>query len=178
MTSYTNWPLVESRALFREWLEFQKERDMDTDALLWPIHTTRSQVIALMDVVRANTAALKEIKIDLTKCDNPQKVAALAAKVDAAMVDLALDSQKIPPWVKDTTVGLMDIDPVGSSGSEFYGQYIVNQPLNKDNPVPWPPGYVPTVSGMSYTLAGSTMSAGNKTGEKDGHSDNRSKRSA
>ena len=116
---------------------------MDTDALLRPIHTTRSQVVALMDVVRANTAALKEIKLDLAKCDNPQKVTAIAAKVDTAMVDLALDSQKIPPWVKDTTVQPRDIEPVGSSGSELYGQYIVNQPLNPDNPVPWPPGYTP-----------------------------------
>ena len=116
---------------------------MDTDALLRPIHTTRSQVVALMDVVRANTAALKEIKIDLAKCDNPQKVTAIAAKVDTAMVDLAMDSQKIPPWVKNTMVEPMDIDPVGASGSEFYGQYIIDRPINPDNPVPWPPGYQP-----------------------------------
>ena len=142
---------------------------MDTDALLRPVYTTRSQVTALMDVVRANTAALKEIKLDLAKCDNPQKVTAIAAKVDTAIVDLAMESQKIPSWVKDTTVGPMDIDPVGSSGSEFYGQYTIDRPINPDNPVPWPPGYVPT---------GSTMSTASKMGEKDGHPDNRSKRTA
>src|SRR6516164_5739571 len=89
---------------------------MDTDALLQPIQMTKNQVIALMDVVKANTAALKEIKIDLS-----------------------LDSQKIQPWVKVTP---MDV-PLGSSESEFYGQYTVDRPLNPDNPVPWPPGYTP-----------------------------------
>jgi hypothetical protein len=112
---------------------------MDTDALLQPIYMTKNQVIALMDVVKANTAALKEIKLDLTKCDHQDKVTAILSKVDKAIVDLAMDSQKIPPWVKVTP---MDV-PLGSSESEFYGQYTVDRPLNPDNPVPWPPGYTP-----------------------------------
>jgi hypothetical protein len=112
---------------------------MDTDALLQPTHMTKNQVIALMDVVKANTAALKEIKLDLTKCDHQDKVAAILSKADKAIVDLAMDSQKIPPWVKVTP---MDV-PLGSSQSEFYGQYTVDRPLNPDNPVPWPPGYTP-----------------------------------
>ena len=112
---------------------------MDTDALLQPIQMTKNQVIALMDVVKANTAALKEIKLDLTKCDHQDKVTAILSKVDKAIVDLAMDSQKIPPWIKVTP---MDV-PLGSSESEFYGQYTVDRPLNPDNPVPWPPGYTP-----------------------------------
>ena len=112
---------------------------MDTDALLQPIQMTKNQVIALMDVVKANTAALKEIKKDLSQCDKQEKVGAIASKVDQAIVDLSLDSQKIQPWVKVTP---MDV-PVGSSESEFYGQYTIDRPLNPDNPVPWPPGYTP-----------------------------------
>ena len=112
---------------------------MDTDALLQPIQMTKNQVIALMDVVKANTAALKEIKKDLSQCDKQEKVGAIASKVDQAIVDLSLDSQKIQPWVKVTP---MDV-PLGSSESEFYGQYTVDRPLNPDNPVPWPPGYTP-----------------------------------
>jgi len=100
---------------------------------------TKNQVIALMDVVKANTAALKEIKKDLSQCDKQEKVGAIASKVDQAIVDLSLDSQKIQPWVKVTP---MDV-PVGSSESEFYGQYTIDRPLNPDNPVPWPPGYTP-----------------------------------
>src|SRR6516225_7870972 len=112
---------------------------MDTDALLQPIQMTKNQVIALMDVVEANTAALKEIKKDLSQCDKQEKVGAIASKVDQAIVDLSLASQKIPPWVKVTP---MDV-PLGSSESEFYGQYTIDRPLNPDNPVPWPPGYAP-----------------------------------
>jgi hypothetical protein len=112
---------------------------MDTDALLQPIQMTKNQVIALMDVVKANTAALKEIKKDLSQCDKQEKVGAIASKVDQAIVDLSLDSQKIQPWVKVTP---MDV-PLGSSESEFYGQYTIDRPLNPDNPVPWPPGYTP-----------------------------------
>src|SRR6516162_1625555 len=116
---------------------------MDTDALLQPIHMTKNQVVALMDVVKANTAALKEIKLDLPKCDNAEKVNAIAAKVDKAIVDLSMDSQKIPPWVRNVPA-VTDTDvPFGSSQSEFYGQYPINLPLNPDNPVPWPPGYTP-----------------------------------
>src|SRR6516162_1108478 len=112
---------------------------MDTDALLQPIQMTKNQVIALMDVVKANTAALKEIKKDLSRCDKQEKVGAIASKVDQAIVDLSLDSQKIQPWVKVTP---MDVS-LGSSESEFYGQYTIDRPLNPDNPVPWPPGYTP-----------------------------------
>ena len=116
---------------------------MDTEALLQPIHMTKNQVVALMDVVKANTAALKEIKLDLPKCDNAEKVNAIAAKVDKAIVDLSMDSQKIPPWVRNVPA-VTDTDvPFGSSQSEFYGQYPINLPLNPDNPVPWPPGYTP-----------------------------------
>ena len=110
---------------------------MNTDQLLQPISMTHSQIIALMDVVKANTAAFKEIRKDLGQCNSQEKVQAIINKVEMAMQDLAIESQKIPPWVKDVT----DIEPTGSSGSEFYGQYIIYQPLNRDNPVPWPPGY-------------------------------------
>ena len=116
---------------------------MDTDGLLQPIKMTKNQAVALMDVVKANTAAFKEIKQDLTKCDNAEKVNAIIANVDKAIVDLGIDSQKIPPWVKDVPA-VTDTDaPFGSSQSEFYGQYPINLPLNPDNPVPWPPGYTP-----------------------------------
>ena len=123
---------------------------MDTDALLQPIQMTKNQVIALMDVVKANTAALKEIKKDLSQCDKQEKVGAIASKVDQAIVDLSLDSQKIQPWVKVTP---MDV-PLGSSESEFYGQYTIDRPLNPDNPVPWPPGYTPPATmAMQQTAA-------------------------
>jgi len=112
---------------------------MNTDQLLQPISMTHSQIIALKEVIMANTEAFREINGDLAKCDNADKVHAVMAKVEMAMQDLSIESQKIPPWVKDVT----DIEPTGSSGSEFYGQYIINQPLNPDNPVPWPPGYAP-----------------------------------
>jgi len=112
---------------------------MNTDQLLQPISMTHSQIIALMDVVKANTAAFKEIRKDLGQCNSQEKVQAIINKVEMAVQDLAIESQKIPPWVKDVT----GIEPTGSSGSEFYGQYIINQPLNPDNPVPWPPGYAP-----------------------------------
>jgi hypothetical protein len=118
-------------------MQFQREKDMNTDALLQPLTMDKNQVIALMDVVKANTAAFKEIRKDLGQCNSQEKVQAIINKVEMAVQDLAIESQKIPPWVKDLT----DIDPIGSSGSEFYGQYIINQPLNRDNPVPWPPGY-------------------------------------
>jgi hypothetical protein len=125
---------------------------MDTDALLQPIQMTKNQVIALMDVVKANTAALKEIKKDLSQCDKQEKVGAIASKVDQAIVDLSLDSQKIQPWVKVTP---MDV-PLGSSESEFYGQYTIDRPLNPDNPVPWPPGYTPPATMvMQQTVAAS-----------------------
>ena len=110
---------------------------MNTDQLLQPISMTHSQIIALKEVIMANTEAFREINGDLAKCDNADKVHAVMAKVEMAMQDLSIESQKIPPWVKDVT----DIEPTGSSGSEFYGQYIIYQPLNRDNPVPWPPGY-------------------------------------
>src|SRR6516164_7119008 len=125
---------------------------MDTDALLQPIQMTKNQVIALMDVVKANTAALKEIKKDLSQCDKQEKVGPIALKVDQAIVDLSLDSQKIQPWVK---VIPMDV-PMGSSESEFYGQYTIDRPLNPDNPVPWPPGYTPPATmAMHQTAAAS-----------------------
>ena len=112
---------------------------MDTEALLHPVYMTKNQVVALIDVVKANTDALKEIRQDLSKCDSPDKVNTIAGKVDTAIVDLAIRSQKIPPWVK---VEPQDV-PLGSSESEFYGQYTIDRPLNPDNPVPWPPGYTP-----------------------------------
>ena len=115
---------------------------MNTDQLLQPISMTHSQIIALKEVIMANTEAFREINGDLAKCDNADKVHAVMAKVEMAMQDLSIESQKIPPWVKDVT----GIEPTGSSGSEFYGQYPIGSPLNPFNPVPWPPGYVPPAS--------------------------------
>ena len=113
---------------------------MDTDELMRPVHNTNSVTIALVRVVEANTAAFKEIRLDLAKCDGPEKVNAIIAKVELAMQDLSISSQKIPPWVKEgEQKAERDID----YGTVAYGQYPIGQPLNPDNPVPWPPGYMP-----------------------------------
>ena len=108
---------------------------MDTDALLLPTKSAKGPVEGWQDVVKANTAALKEIRLDLDTCNNVDKVRALITKVEQAVQDLSVDSQKVPQWMKDAK----DADQPPT----HYGQYPINQPLNPDNPVPWPPDYVP-----------------------------------
>jgi hypothetical protein len=108
---------------------------MDTDALLKPIEATDDPVEAWKVVVEANTAAIKEMRMDLQTCDNADKVHAIMAKAEKAMEDLSVKSQKIPQWVKDGK------QPPQSDAP--YGQYPIYQPLNPANPVPWPPGYDP-----------------------------------
>lgn len=101
---------------------------MDTDALLVATHQTESQSKALMIVVNANTSALKEIKTDLAHCDTQAKAEALMAKIEKAIEDLSLDSQKVEPWVKAEP---RDI----TYGTVAYGQYPIDNPANPDNPV-------------------------------------------
>ena len=108
---------------------------MDTDALLLPVRNAKTCEEAWKDVVEANTKAFKEIRLDLDTCNNVDKVREIMSKVDQAIQDLSVDSQKVPQWVKDGK----DADPI----PPVYGQYPINQPLNPDNPVPWPPGYTP-----------------------------------
>lgn len=101
---------------------------MDTDALLKPTYDTQSQAKALMTVVEANTSALKEIKADLDKCDTVDKAQALSAKIDKAITDLSLDSQKVQPWIK--------AEPRDAYyGTVAYGQYPIDNPANPHNPV-------------------------------------------
>ena len=129
-----DWPLVEGN--IASWRQLQEELTMmDTDALLLPTKNAKGPIEGWQDVVKANTEALKEIRLDLDTCNNVDKVRALMTKVEQAMSDLAVDSQKIPQWMKDAK----DAVPPPT----HYGQYPVNQPLNRDNPVPWPPGYTP-----------------------------------
>ena len=112
---------------------------MDTNLLLAPVNAEENDpVVALRALVEANTAAWKEIRNDLTTCNNDEKVKKITAKVEAAMTDLAIDSQKVPQWLRDTKN-----DAGSSSQTPYYGQYPVYLPLNADNPVPWPPGYIP-----------------------------------
>lgn len=104
---------------------------MDTDLLLQPLHVEDDAMMAWKDVVRANTAAWKEVRKDLDDCNNVDKVRAIMAKVEKAMEDLSVDSQKVPQWVRDA-------QPKDSPtyGVPPYGQYPVIEPLNRDNPVP------------------------------------------
>lgn len=123
---------------------------LDTDALLRPTKDAHDQITALIIVINANTAALKDIRDDLTKCDTQEKAHELAAKIDKAIVDLSLDSQKIAPWIKAEP---RNTQP--SMGAVAYGQYPVDNPANPQNPVlaaedmplildpdqpPWQPG--------------------------------------
>jgi len=110
---------------------------MDTDALLAPVVnvTDKEPIAALKALVEANTAAWKEIRTDLTTCNNDEKMKKITAKVEKAMTDLAIDSQKVPQWLR----GAKDEAPI----PPFYGQYPINDPFNPFNPVPWPPGYIP-----------------------------------
>lgn len=123
---------------------------MDTDVLLQPIATAKDQLAAWQDVVKANTAAIKEMRIDLGHCNNQEKVQAIINKAELAMQDLAVDSQKIPLWVKQDN-GKDNSNP--NLVTVAYGQYPVNSPLNPHNPVPWPPDYVPPDDGSGSTAA-------------------------
>jgi hypothetical protein len=97
----------------------------------------RSENEALREVVNANTAALKKIRVDLTACNNADKVAAIMADVELAMQDLSMTSQKVD-------VALRHVNPQQQQQAQVgYGQYPVGRPINDSNPVPWPPGYSP-----------------------------------
>lgn len=113
---------------------------MDTDAMLRPLNTTKDQLTGWQDVVKANTAAFKEIRNDLSTCNNQEKVQAIISKVEIALQDLNADSQKIPTWMKEDKGGSVNNPNMHTVG---YGQYPVMQPINPANPVPWPPGYTP-----------------------------------
>ena len=111
---------------------------MDTDALLKPLTTTENQLTAWQEVVKANTEALKEIRVDLGQCNNQEKVQAIIYKAEAALQDLCADSQKIPGWVRqpakrgEGNVETIDVNP---NLTVSYGQYPVHNPTNRDNPV-------------------------------------------
>lgn len=113
---------------------------MDTDAMLKPIDTTKDQLTGWQDVVKANTAAFKEIRNDLSTCNNQEKVQAIISKVEIALQDLSVDSQKIPTWMREDKGGSVNNPNMHTVG---YGQYPVDRPLNPSNPVAWPPGYTP-----------------------------------
>jgi hypothetical protein len=107
---------------------------MDTDALMLSVLNAKTSHEGLVDVIKANTAAWKEVRGDLAKCNNQDRVNEIIFKVEKALTDLSIESSKIPKWVKDGDDP--DIPP-------HYGQYPVYAPINPDNPVPWPPGYMP-----------------------------------
>ena len=168
MTKFMDWPFVESRASFREWnefqeqrerLEFQKERDMDANALMLPVQNAKTSHEGLIDVIKANTAAWKEVRGDLATCNSQEKVQAIIYKVESALSELSIDSQKIPKWVKDGDDP--DIPPL-------YGQYPIYAPINPDNPVPWPPGYVPPAdpTTVGTTIDPTTVSTTTVGGKK------------
>lgn len=105
---------------------------LDTDELLKSVKNAADQIDALMDVVRANTAVFKDIRQDLSICNNQERVQNIINKVEKAMEDLSMTSQKIPPWVKEAP-DLKNTAP--TYGAIAYGQYPVDLPLNPDNPV-------------------------------------------
>ena len=107
---------------------------MDANALMLPVQNAKTSHQGLVDVIKANTAAWKEVRADLAHCNSQEKVQAIIYKVESAISELSIDSQKIPKWVKDGDDPL-DLLP--------YGQYPIFAPLNPDNPVPWPPDYTP-----------------------------------
>jgi hypothetical protein len=108
---------------------------IDTDALLAPAMTAPDEVQALRDVIAANTAAFKEIRIALDTCNNVDKVRAVIDDVEKAMQDLSLTSQKVDVALNKPTPQQQQQAQAGG------GQYPINQPFNPDNPVPWPPEY-------------------------------------
>jgi hypothetical protein len=110
---------------------------IDTDTLLAPVRMARSETDALKEVVKANTEAFKQILIEMAKVDNPDKLKVVIADVEKAMQDLSMKSQKVDAALRDASAA----DP------SIYGQYPIHQPLNPDNPVPWPPDYVPPSDG-------------------------------
>ena len=115
---------------------------MNTDVMLAPAMMAPTNEAALIEIVNANTAALTQIRGDLAKVDGPEKVSALMAEVDLAIQDLSMKSQKVGAALKHDQV-----DPRRAPGSPVPdSQYPINLPINRDNPVPWPPGYVPVVS--------------------------------
>lgn len=135
-----DWPFVESDMYaWRSWAG-KGAKMLDSDTLLRPLTTTKDQITGWQDVVRANTAALKEIRLDLANCNNQEKVQAIINKVEIALQDLSADSQKIPGWMREDKGGSVQNPNMHTVG---YGQYPINQPMNPANPVPWPPGYTP-----------------------------------
>ena len=132
---------------------------MDANALMLPVQNAKTSHQGLVDVIKANTAAWKEVRGDLATCNSQEKVQAIIYKVESALSELSIDSQKILKWVKDGDDP--DIPPL-------YGQYPIFAPLNPDNPVPWPPGYAPpadpTTVGTTIdpTTVGTTIVGGKK----------------
>jgi hypothetical protein len=147
-----DWPFVESDMnAWRSWAG-REAKMLDTDALLKPIAITRDQLTAWQDVVKANTGAFKEIRVDLGQCNNQEKVQAIINKVEQALQDLSVESQKIPTWVKEDKGP--SVIPNPNLMTVAYGQYPINQPLNPANPVPWPPGYTPSGTGAAVGVEG------------------------
>lgn len=112
-------------------MDDQKPREVpevSTDELLRPLGEIKDdQVSALIVVVRANTAAFKDIRFDLGHCNNQERVQAIIYKVEKAMEDLSMESQKIPPWVKAVPE---------TKAPNSTAQYPIDDPINRDNPVP------------------------------------------
>lgn len=109
---------------------------MDTDALLVPAMTAPDNEQALRDVIAANTAAFKIIRVALSTCNSQEKVQAIIGDVEQAMQDLSVTSQKVEAAVRKPTPQQQQ-----QGLAVGYGQYPINQPFNPDNPVPWPPEY-------------------------------------
>jgi hypothetical protein len=115
----------------------QGEIEMDTDALLVPAMTAPNNEQALRDVIAANTAAFKIIRVALSTCNSQEKVQAIIGDVEQAMQDLSVTSQKVEAAVRKPTPQQQQ------QADASYGQYPVHQPFNPTNPVDWPPDYVP-----------------------------------
>jgi hypothetical protein len=137
----------------------EKESSMiDTDALLAAARLTPTENGTLIEIVKANTEALTKIRVELTTCNNADKVSAILADVEKAIQDLSMTSQKVEMALRNvmpqssqqqqTLAGKDASDPAfGTASGWGYGQYPIGDPFNPHNPVPWPPDYVPPSDG-------------------------------
>ena len=66
---------------------------MDTNAMLLPVLNAKTSHDGLVDVIKANTAAFKEIRGDLGQCNSQERVQAITYKVEDALTDLSITSQ-------------------------------------------------------------------------------------
>jgi hypothetical protein len=130
---------------------------IDTDALLAPARMAQTEDEGLKQVVNANTEAFKQVRIALDTCNNVDKVLAIIADVEKAMQDLSMVSQKVEAALRAAG------DP---ANPDVYGQYPINQPLNPDNPVAWPPGYAPDGSMLAHPEGSSEPSPPPKGSKK------------